>query len=50
MRIASGVDTYWLAEPLSVCVNQKHSLYVQGGKGNFLFGIGAGYNGYSCVM
>ena len=49
-QIASGVDTYWLAEPLRVGVNQKHSLYVQGGEGNFLFGIGAGYNGNSGVM
>ena len=31
--IESGVDTYWLAEPLRVGVNQKHSLYVQGGEG-----------------
>ena len=45
--IESGVDTYWLAEPLRVGVNQKHSLYVQGGEGNFLFGLGAGYNGVS---
>ncbi|WP_302544192.1 carboxypeptidase-like regulatory domain-containing protein, partial [Butyricimonas faecihominis] len=49
-NIESGVDTYWLAEPLRVGVNQKHSLYVQGGEGNFLFGLGAGYNGISGVM
>ena len=49
-EIESGVDTYWLAEPLRVGVNQKHSLYVQGGEGNFLFGLGAGYNGISGVM
>ena len=48
--IESGVDTYWLAEPLRVGVNQKHSLYEQGGEGNFLFGLGAGYNGVSGVM
>lgn len=48
--IASGVDTYWLAEPLRVGVNQTHSLYVQGGEGNFIFGLGAGYNGNSGVM
>ena len=48
--IESGVDTYWLAEPLRVGVNQKHSLYVQGGEGNFLFGLDAGYNGVSGVM
>ena len=49
-EIESGVNTYWLAEPLRVGVNQKHSLYVQGGEGNFLFGLGAGYNGISGVM
>lgn len=48
--IESGVDTYWLAEPLRVGVNQKHSLYVEGGEGGFLFGIGAGYNGNTGVM
>ena len=48
--IESGVNTYWLAEPLRVGVNQKHSLYVQGGEGNFLFGLGAGYNGITGVM
>ena len=48
--IMSGVNTYWLAEPLRVGVNQKHSLYVQGGEENFLFGLGAGYNGNSGVM
>ena len=48
--IMSGVDTYWLAEPLRVGVNQKHSLYVQGGEENFLFGLGVGYNGISGVM
>ncbi|MFR7811974.1 MAG: TonB-dependent receptor plug domain-containing protein [Butyricimonas faecihominis] len=31
-EIESGVNTYWLAEPLRVGVNQKHSLYVQGGE------------------
>ncbi len=48
--IESGIDTYWLAEPLRTGVNQKHSLYVQGGEGRFLFGLGAGYNGVSGVM
>ncbi|WP_259322542.1 SusC/RagA family TonB-linked outer membrane protein [Odoribacter splanchnicus] len=45
-----GIDTYWLTEPLRVGVNQKHSLYIEGGEGSFLFGIGAGYNGISGVM
>ena len=46
----SGIDIYWLTEPLRVGVNQKHSLYIEGGEGSFLFGIGAGYNGISGVM
>lgn len=49
-QIEEGLDTYWLAEPLRVGVNHKHSLYVQGGEGSFLFGLGAGYNGNSGVM
>lgn len=49
-EIESGIDTYWLTEPLRVGVNQKHSLYIEGGEGSFLFGIGAGYNGISEVM
>lgn len=49
-EIESGIDTYWLTEPLRVGVNQKHSLYIEGGEGSFLFGIGAGYNGISGVM
>ena len=48
--IAEGVDTDWLAEPLRVGVNHKHSLYVSGGEGNFMFGIGGAYNGISGVM
>ena len=49
-EIESGIDTYWLTEPLRVGVNQKHSLYIEGGEGSFLFVIGAGYNGISGVM
>ena len=30
-RIKSGVDTYWLSQPLEVAVGHKHSLYVEGG-------------------
>lgn len=48
--IARGVDTYWLAEPLRVGVNHRHSLYVDGGEGAFMFGIGLSYNGITGVM
>jgi TonB-linked SusC/RagA family outer membrane protein len=48
--VESGVDTYWLAEPLRVGANQKHSLYVEGGEGGFVFGLGGSFNGNSGVM
>lgn len=48
--VQSGVDTYWLAEPLRVGVNQKHSLYVEGGEGSLRFGLGGSFNGNSGVM
>lgn len=48
--IAEGVDTYWLAEPLRVGVNHRHSVYVQGGDENFTFTAGGSYNGITGVM
>lgn len=48
--IQSGVDTYWLSEPLRTGLNHKHRVYAEGGQGGFLFGIGANYNGTTGVM
>ncbi|MDR0765606.1 MAG: SusC/RagA family TonB-linked outer membrane protein [Odoribacteraceae bacterium] len=48
--VVEGVDTYWLAEPLRVGVNQKHSLYLAGGEGHFLFGLGGSYTGVTGAM
>lgn len=48
--IESGVDTYWLAEPLRTGINHRHSLYADGGAGGFMFGIGLNYNGVTGVM
>lgn len=49
-EVASGVDTYWLSEPLRTGLNHKHRIYAEGGQGGFLFGIGANYNGVDGVM
>lgn len=49
-EIAQGVNTDWLAQPLRVGVDQKHSLYVMGGNETFMFGIGGQYNGVKGVM
>lgn len=48
--IASGVDTYWLSEPLRTGINHRHQLYLDGGSGGFLFGIGLNYNKTNGVM
>lgn len=48
--IESGVDTYWLSEPLRTGINHRHSLYADGGAGGFMFGIGLNYNGVTGVM
>lgn len=48
--IARGVDTDWLAQPVRIGQNMKHSLYVQGGSEEFMFGLGGFYNGVSGVM
>lgn len=48
--IASGVDTYWLSVPLRTGWTQKHNVYVDGGAGGFMFGIGANYSGTKGVM
>ena len=48
--VIRGVDTYWLAEPISTGINQRHSLYANGGEGAFQFGIGLTYNGIDGVM
>ncbi|MDR1274752.1 MAG: SusC/RagA family TonB-linked outer membrane protein [Odoribacteraceae bacterium] len=48
--VLEGVNTYWLAEPLRVGVNQRHSLYLTGGEGSFLFGLGGSYTGVTGAM
>ena len=48
--LARGVNSDWVSEPVRVGVSQKHSLYVQGGTENFMFGIGGQYNGTKGVM
>lgn len=48
--VASGVDTYWLSEPLRTGVNHRHQLYLEGGADGFLFGIGLNYNNVDGVM
>lgn len=48
--VMSGVDTYWLSQPLQVGVGQKHSLYAEGGGSSMRYGIDIGYNKVTGVM
>lgn len=49
-KVKSGVDTYWLSEPLRTGFVHKHNLYVEGGDDAMLYGVGLNYNGTSGVM
>jgi len=47
---ASGVNTYWLSQPLRNAYAQKHSLNVQGGDQSFRYGIDLRYQTQPGVM
>ena len=49
-EIKRGVDTYWINEPLRVAFSQKHSLFLEGGSGDMLYGVGASYGNTQGVM
>jgi len=48
--ILSGVNTYWLSQPLQTTFGQKHSVYVEGGSGPFRVGLAARYETSPGVM
>ncbi len=48
--VKKGVDTYWLAEPVRVGLNHRHSLYVEGGDEVIRYGLGVNYNQIKGVM
>ncbi|SMD10347.1 SusC/RagA family TonB-linked outer membrane protein [Pedobacter nyackensis] len=49
-NVASGVDTYWLSQPLRNSYAQKHSLNAQGGDETFRYGIDVRYQTQPGVM
>lgn len=48
--VNSGVDNYWLAEPIRTGLNQKQSIYAEGGDKAMRYGIGLNYNSINGVM
>jgi TonB-linked SusC/RagA family outer membrane protein len=49
-NVASGVNTYWLSQPLQNAFQQKHSLYAQGGDQTFRYGVDMRYQTQPGVM
>ncbi|RFS20669.1 SusC/RagA family TonB-linked outer membrane protein [Chitinophaga silvatica] len=49
-NVISGVNTYWLSQPLQNAVSQKHSLFAEGGDSTFRYGIALRYQTDPGVM
>ncbi|WMI64168.1 SusC/RagA family TonB-linked outer membrane protein [Aestuariibaculum sp. YM273] len=49
-EIESGVDTYWLNEPVQVGTSLAHSIYAGGGAENITYGVGVNYRDQEGVM
>ena len=49
-NIVSGVDTYWLSQPIRSTLGHKHSLYISGGSQAMRYGIDLHYQGMPGVM
>ena len=48
--VKQGVDTYWLAQPVSVGVGQRHSLDLEGGDKYTTYALSFGYDDKKGVM
>jgi TonB-linked SusC/RagA family outer membrane protein len=49
-NVVSGVNTYWLSQPLQNAYGQKHSLYAEGGDSTFRYGVTMRYQTSPGVM
>jgi TonB-linked SusC/RagA family outer membrane protein len=49
-NVLSGVDTYWLAQPVKNAFGHKHSLFVEGGSPTVRYGISLQYQTMPGVM
>ncbi len=49
-NVVSGVNTYWLSQPLRVSLGQKHSLYLEGGGNGIRYGLDMRYQAQPGVM
>lgn len=49
-KVLSGVDSYWLSEPVRLGFTHKHNLYLEGGDDAMRYGFGASYGATDGVM
>ena len=50
LRAKSGIDSYWMNEPLRTGFTQSHNIFAEGGDAAFRYGIGLTYTGTDGVM
>lgn len=49
-NVVSGVNTYWLSQPVRTAIGQKHSIYLEGGSSSIRYGIDLRYQAQPGVM
>lgn len=49
-QVQSGIDSYWLKDPIRTGFAHRHSLYAEGGSENLVFNIGGNYKKNNAVM
>ncbi|RFM28202.1 SusC/RagA family TonB-linked outer membrane protein [Deminuibacter soli] len=49
-NVVSGVNSYWLSQPLKTAVGQKHSVYLEGGTESIRYGLELRYQTNPGVM
>ncbi|OQP47453.1 hypothetical protein A4H97_08145 [Niastella yeongjuensis] len=48
--VQSGINTYWLSEPVHIGYNNRHSLQLSGGNSDLMFNGGASYSTQNGIM
>ena len=49
-NVLTGVDTYWLSQGLRTALNNKHSVFIDGGENDVRWGVELGFRGTEGVM
>ncbi|WPR77212.1 carboxypeptidase-like regulatory domain-containing protein [Algoriphagus sp. NG3] len=49
-NVVSGVNSYWLSEPVERSIGSSHSIYAEGGSSTMLYGVSGRYQNMKGVM